>query len=203
MCPWSPCLGQTHGHYSQPAPAPALCIKQHFFLTWLLPHRRAGVPLREKAVAPLYIRLSIPGSLALWAPFHPHPLRSPWLCTPDSERLFTVWPRPQQRLAHLQKRLKRGMAAQCCGKGVPGRNMQFLGQRGQLGWAEGGPKAEGPWSSLSTILPAWPWGNPGSLRNKLIQITAREIYTRREPLPAAVLWAGAPALPCPRVPRPL
>lgn len=94
-------------------------------------------------VAPLYILLSIPGNPALWIPPHPCPPRSPWLCTPDSERLFTVWPRPQQHLAHLQKRLKRGMAAQRCGKGVPGRNMQFLGQRGQLGWARGPPKAEG------------------------------------------------------------
>lgn len=136
-------------------------------------------------------------------PPHPCPPRSPWPCTPDSERLFTVWPRPQQRLAHLQKRLKRGMAAQRCRKGVPGRNMQFLGQRGQLGWAGGAPKAEGSPVQSHHILPAWPWGNPGSLRNKLIQITAREIYTRREPLPTAVLWAGAPAPPCPRVPRPL
>lgn len=187
-----------------PSPASGLCIKQPFFLTWLLPHQQVGVPLREKVVAALYILFSTPGSPALWVPPHPCPPRSPWLCTPDSERLFTVWPRPQQRLAHLQKRLKRGMAAQCCGKGVPGRNMQFLGQRGQLSWAGGGlPKQRAPRSSLTTILPAWPWGNPGSLHNKLIQITAREIYTRREPLPAAVLWAGAPALPCPRVPRPL
>lgn len=73
----------------------------------------------------------------------------------------------------------------------------------ELGWGGGLPKQRAPRSSLTTILPAWPWGNPGSLHNKLIQITAREIYTRREPLPAAVLWAGAPALPCPRVPRPL
>lgn len=195
----------TQTHHPQPAPASEFCIKQPFFLIWLLPHQHAWVSLREKVVAPLYILLSTPGSLALWAPLTPapHPPHSPWLCTRDSERLFTVWPRPRQRLAHLQKRLKRGMAAQCCGKGVPGRNMQFLGQRGQLGWAGGLPKQRAPWSSLITILPAWPWENPGSLHNKLIQITAREIYTRREPLPAAVLWAGAPALPCPRVPRPL
>lgn len=126
-------------HHPQPAPASGLCIKQPFFLSWLLPYQRAGVPLREKMVTPLYTLLSIPGSPALCVP----PTSSPWLCTPDSERLFTVWPRPQQRLAHLQKRLKRGMAAQRCGKGVPGRNMQFLGQRGQLGWARGAPKAEG------------------------------------------------------------
>lgn len=165
--------------------------------SWGLVKRKGGGTTLHPAQSPWK-----PVPLGLPHPCSPH---SPWLCMPDSERLFTVWLRPQQRLAHLQKRLKRGMAAQCCGKGVPGRNMQFLGQRGQLGWAGLGglPKLRAPWSSLTTILPAWPRGNPGSLRNKLIQITAREIYTRREPLPAAVLWAGAPALPCPRVPRPL
>lgn len=76
--------------------------------------------------------------------------------------------------------------------------MQFPGQQGQLGWAEGGSQSRvAPQSSFTATLPAWPWGSPGSLRNKLIQITAREIYTRREPLPAVVLWAGAPALPWP------
>lgn len=82
-----------------------------------------------------------------------------------------------------------------------GRNMQLLGQQpGMRQHPGGGHPALVP-------LPSCLRGSPGSLRNKLIQITAREVCTRREPLSAAALWAGAPALPrrgaAPRPPQPL
>lgn len=79
--------------------------------------------------------------------------------------------------------------------------MQLLGQQpGTRRHPGGGHPALVP-------LPSCLRGSPGSLRNKLIQITAREVCTRREPLSAAALWAGAPALPrrgaAPRPPQPL
>lgn len=135
-------------------------------------------------------------------PWVAQPLGSPCSCpqpsTPGSERLFTVRPWPQQRLAHLQKRLKRGTAAQCCRDRGAWQKHAVPRAAGLAGLGCGGSQSRGaPQSSLAPILPAWPWGSPGSLRNKLIQITAREIYTRREPLPAAVVWAWAPTLLCP------
>lgn len=170
-----------------------------FFLTWLLPPQRAGVPLGEGVVAPLCIPPSIPPSIpaepGLRGPPLP-PVPVPARRAPKGSLLCGLW--PQQRLAHLQKRLKRGTAARRCGDRVTWQKHAVPGAAGPagLGW-RGLPKRGAPESSLGTILPAGPWGSPGSLRNKLIQITAREIYTRREPLPAAVLWEGAPALPCP------
>lgn len=61
-----------------------------------------------------------------------------------------------------------------------GRNMQFLGWQPGTGQHPGAPHSGPPTSRLRG-------GPPGSLRNKLIQITAREVYTRREPLSAVVL----------------
>lgn len=184
---------QTHGHHSQPALASRLCIKQHFFfLTWLLPSQQDGVPLGERVVAPLGILPSIPGEPC---PRHPpSPLHSLWSHTPDSERLFTVWLWPQQHLAHLQKRLKRGTAAWRCRDGGTWQKRAIPGAVGLAGLRRGSQSRGAPWSSLTTILPAWPRGNPGSLCNKLIQIIARELYTRREPLPVAPLWGSCPVL---------
>lgn len=74
----------------------------------------------------------------------PRPWRSPQPPTLGSERLFTVWPWPQQRLAHLQKRLKRGMAVWCCRDGGPWQKHavpRAVGPAG-LGW-EGLPKQGG------------------------------------------------------------
>lgn len=164
-----------------------------FFPTWLLPPHQAGVLLGERVMAPLCIPRASGGSLAFGAPLPLPPAQHT-----GSERLFTVRPWPQQHLAHLQKRLKRGTAARCCRDGGARQKHAVPGAAGLAGLDWGGSQSRGaPQSSLTPILPAWPWRSPGSLRNKLIQITAREIHTRREPLPAAVLWPGAPTLPCP------
>lgn len=103
----SPWHGQTHGHHLQPAPASGLCIKQPFFLTWPPPHQRAGVPLREKVVAPLYIPLSIPGSPALWAPLTPAPppqslalharLRKALYCVAEASTVFGTFTKETEK----------------------------------------------------------------------------------------------------------
>lgn len=191
---------RTYRHHPRPAPASGLCIKQTFFSDMASSTSASRGPVRSRSGGSALHPTTHPqGAWPSGTPLSPAPQRSPWFHTPGSERLFTVRPWPQQRLAHLQKRLKRGTAARRCGDGVAWQKHAVPGAAGLagLGW-EGGSQSRGaPRSSLAAILPAWPWGSPGSLRNKLIQITAREIYTRREPLPAAVLWAGAPAVPCP------
>lgn len=85
-------------------------------------------------MAPLCIPPSIPeepGSRGL--PLAPGPQHSPWPRTPGSERLFTVQPWPQQRLAHLQKRLKRGTAARHCRDGGTWQKHAVPGAAGPVG----------------------------------------------------------------------
>ncbi|KAM9630958.1 obscurin-like protein 1 isoform 5-T6 [Morphnus guianensis] len=188
----------TRRHHPQPALPSGLCIK-HFFLTWLLPPQRARVPLGEGVVAPLCIPPSIPGEPRPQDPPSPLPpaqppaphtrLRKALYCAAVASAAFGTFTKETEKGDGGVALRGRGRLAETCSSWGSGASRSRL---------EGAPKAGGaPRSSLATTLPAWPWGSPGSLRNKLIQITAREIYTRREPLPAAALRAGAPALPCP------
>lgn len=72
------------------------------------------------------------GAHGVHGPQVPQPPGAALTSAQHSERLFTVWPWPQQRLAHLQKRLKRGTAAaQRCRDGVAETCSSWGGSRGR------------------------------------------------------------------------
>lgn len=93
---------------------------------------------------PLCIPPNSPGEPSPWGHPRPCPWRSPQPPTLGSERLFTVWPWPQQHLAHLQKRLKRGMVVWRCRDGGPWQKHAVPRAAGpaSLGWG-GLPKQGG------------------------------------------------------------
>uniref|UniRef100_A0A8C8AP77 Obscurin like cytoskeletal adaptor 1 n=1 Tax=Otus sunia TaxID=257818 RepID=A0A8C8AP77_9STRI len=105
-------------------------------LSWGPIRRRGGGTARHSTQHPQ-------GAQPSGTPPHPCPRRSPWLHTPGSERLFTVRPWPQQRLAHLQKRLKRGTAARRCRDGGAWQKHAVPGAAGPAGLCWGGPKQGG------------------------------------------------------------
>lgn len=185
--------GHTWGDHLHPAPASWLCIKQPvFFLTWLLPPQR-WVPAQHSQVAGPH------GAQTSGSRSPPAPRRSPHRGTPAPKGsllcgrgLSSVW--------HIYKRGWEGGQR----RGAADTAWQKHAAPGAAAGDEMAPRGGHP---ALVPLPSCLRGSPGSLRNKLIQITAREVCTRQEPLSAAALWAGAPALPrrgaAPRPPQPL